>query len=374
MKLPAAFFLLLPFAAFAAGVDEPLRHLSAVGREGAGNEEASRAWGEVVEAGPDALPALLAAVGKGTPVADNWLRLAGGAIVDAALHAGKPLPLAPLEAFLHDTGHPASARLLAFDLLRQADAPRAAALEPSFLHDPVQDLRRGAVQRLIDAGKAQADATAKATYAQALEAVRDEDQTRFLAAELRRLGVEVDLPKHFGFLMRWRVIGPFDNTGRAGFAPVYPPEKEIRLDATYPGKGQEVKWQPFTSADEYGKLDFNKPLGMLKEAVAYAYTVIDSPEERDAELRLGCKDAWKIWLNGEYVFGREEYHRGQQMDQYKLKVHLHKGPNPLLVKCCQNEQKENWTVEWEFQLRLCDSAGTALAAANTASPNAETAR
>jgi hypothetical protein len=48
------------------------------------------------------------------------------------------------------------------------------------------------------------------------------------------------------------------------------------------------------------------------------------------------------------------------MDQYTLKGRLKKGPNCVLVKCCQNEQTESWTVEWEFQLRVCDSAGTGL--------------
>ena len=112
---------------------------------------------------------------------------------------------------------------------------------------------------------------------------------------------------------------------------------------------------------EYGKLDFNKPLGMLKQTTAYAYTTFDAPEARDAEIRLGCKNGWKVWLNGELLFGRDEYHRGAQMDQYKLKCHLKKGANTILVKCCQNEQTENWTVEWEFQLRVCDATGTAIA-------------
>jgi hypothetical protein len=75
---------------------------------------------------------------------------------------------------------------------------------------------------------------------------------------------------------------------------------------------------------------------------------------------LGCKNAWKIWLNGTLLFSRDEYHRGQKMDQYKLKCRLKKGPNDLLVKCCQNEQTESWTVEWEFQLRVCDGAGTGI--------------
>jgi len=156
------------------------------------------------------------------------------------------------------------------------------------------------------------------------------------------------------------VIGPFDNTERKGFDTAFAPEKELKLDAAYEGKGAQVKWQPFESKHEYGKLDFNKPLGMQKEVTGYAATTFDSSTDREAELRLGCKNAWKVWLNGELLFGRDEYHRGQQMDQYTLKCRLKKGANTVLVKCCQNEQKEQWTVEWEFQLRVCDSAGTAL--------------
>jgi hypothetical protein len=305
-------------------------------------------------------------MGKGTPVADNWLRLAGDAIVQNALSSGKPLPISEMEAFLRDTSRPASGRRLAFDVIRQADSGKADNLEPSLIQDPVQELRRGAVQRLIDAAKVKSAEEAKAIYLQALSAVRDEDQTSFLAGELKKMGVPVDLPRHFGFLMKWHVIGPFDNTERKGFDTAFPPEQEIKLGATYDGKEKPVKWQAFESQDEYGKIDLNKPLGMLKEVTGYAVNTFESPVERDVELRLGCKDAWKVWLNGELLFGRDEYHRGQQMDQYKMKAHLKKGANTILVKCCQNEQKEEWTVEWEFQLRVCDAAGTAVASSGVA--------
>src|SRR5947209_20174357 len=44
----------------------------------------------------------------------------------------------------------------------------------------------------------------------------------------------------------WRTIGPFDNTGGAGFDAVYPPEKEIDFDKTYPGKdGETAAWKTF---------------------------------------------------------------------------------------------------------------------------------
>ena len=190
--------------------------------------------------------------------------------------------------------------------------------------------------------------------------MRDEDQTKVVANHLKKLGVPVDLPRHFGFLMQWCVIGPFDNAGNKGFDTAFPPEKEIHLQDTCEGKSGPVKWVEFTSADEYGKVDFNKPIGMQKEVTAYAVATFEAPAERDAELRLGCKNAWKVWLNGELLFGRDEYHRGQQMDQYKMKCRLKKGINTVLVKCCQDGQKEEWTVEWEFQLRVCDSTGTAI--------------
>jgi hypothetical protein len=363
MKLFITALFLTSISSLEAALPEALKALGAVQREGQGNEAACVAWKEVVAAGPTALPALLAATGNGSRVADNWLRLAGDAIVDNALREKKPLPLDKVEAFLRDTAHADAARQLAFDLLHQADATRTEALEPSLLSDPVQELRRGAVQRLLDSAKSKDGEEAKALYLQALAAVRDEDQTRIVSNKLKKLGVPVDLPRHFGFLMKWQVIGPFDNSGKKGFDTVFPPENEIKLDAAYDGKSGRVKWQSVESKDDYGKLDFNKPLGMLKEVTGYATATFESATERDAELRLGCKNGWKIWLNGELLFGRDEYHRGQQMDQYKLKCHLKKGANIVLVKCCQDEQKEEWTVEWEFQLRVCDPAGSAILAA-----------
>jgi hypothetical protein len=48
------------------------------------------------------------------------------------------------------------------------------------------------------------------------------------------------------------------------------------------------------------------------------------------------------------------------MDQYKLPVQLQAGRNTILVKLTQNEEKEEWTVEWEFQLRVTDPTGRVI--------------
>jgi hypothetical protein len=341
-------------------VKQEVRNLTLVGAEGAGNEAAQEAWKKVAAAGPEAVALVLGQAGKAGAVADNWLRLAGNVIVDRALKAGGKLPLSEWEAFIKETGNGDAARVLAFDLLAQADPVRAKALELTLTEDPVQALRRGAVAHLITAAAALEGDVAKKAYQEALRVVRDEDQTKVVAEALRKMGETVDLPKHFGFITRWDIIGPFDNTERKGFEAQYGPETDRARARRYPGKNGEVVWKSFESTDEYGKIDFNKPFTPLKEATAYALAGFEAPEERDVEIRLGCKNAWKVWVNGELLFGRDEYHRGQRMDQYKLKCRMRQGANTILVKCCQNEQTESWTSEWEFQLRVCDSTGTAV--------------
>tara|TARA_R110000850_G_scaffold30303_5_gene83554 strand:- start:677 stop:1225 length:549 start_codon:yes stop_codon:yes gene_type:complete len=161
--------------------------------------------------------------------------------------------------------------------------------------------------------------------------------------------------------MYWHLIAPFDNTGREGFDTVYSPEEAIQLNASYPGKdGKQVSWETYSTSDEYGMVDFNPSYSPLKEVVGYAYTEFNSAAEQNVQLRLGCKNAWKIWLNGELLFGRDEYHRGIRIDQYQLPALLKEGKNTLLVKACQDAQTQDWTVEWQFQLRVCDSSGTAI--------------
>ena len=340
--------------------------IRAVGPEGTGNPAAAAALKKISGSPAETIVPLLLAIEESSPLARNWLRSGVEVIVARELEAGNSLPVEDLKAFVLDTGQAPEARRLAYDLMARIDEPSAGKLIPGFLNDPSTELRRDAVAQLIARGQAQAEEgdkpAASATYRKALDAARDVDQIQAIAKTLTKdFGQELDLPRHFGFLTRWHVIGPFDNTKRAGFEAVFPPEEGVDLGATHAGKdGKEVKWQLLESSDQYGKVDLNKPLEKLKEVTGYAYTEFHSAEARPAELRLGCKNAWKVWLNGELLFGRDEYHRGQRIDQYKMPVQLKKGKNAILVKLCQNEQKEKWTVEWEFQLRVCDSTGTAI--------------
>ncbi len=165
-----------------------------------------------------------------------------------------------------------------------------------------------------------------------------------------------------GFVMDWKLIGPFDNRDKKGFPVPYPPETEIKLDATYAGMSGPVKWIDHTSSDQYGMIDLNTAFGKHKGAVAYALADFTVDAETPCELRLGCITANKIWLNGELLFEREVYHALTKIDQYIARGVLKPGRNTILLKVCQNEQTEAWAQEWEFQLRVCDSIGTAILA------------
>ncbi len=362
--LAAALVSLAPTGSAASAIDTSLQAIRAVGPEGRGNAAATTAWQELAQAGPASLVQILTGMDGASPVALNWLRAAVDAIAARESAAGHPLPVAALEKFIAHTSHHPRARRLAYELIAQADPPRAEALIEKMLNDPAGELRRDAVARAIaDAKRLQSGQEkdqAIARYSTALSAARDVDQIETIATAMKDLGQPVQLARVFGWLAHWQVIGPFDNTKNAGFTQAFPPEEKIDLQAKYEGKSGEVRWLPLATTNEYGLVDLNQPLGALKSATGYAYTEIESPRAQTAELRLGCKNGWKVWFNGSYLFGRDEYHRGAEIDQYRFKVQLKPGPNRILVKVCQNEQVEDWTKEWEFQMRLTDDLGAPI--------------
>ncbi len=156
------------------------------------------------------------------------------------------------------------------------------------------------------------------------------------------------------------MVGPFDNTGGVGFDKPFPPESNLNLDGEFDGKSGKVRWHDYESKYDYGYVDFNLPFTPLKEVTGYAYTEFWSEAAQTVQLRLGSEDSWKVWVNGKFLFGREEYHRAAEIDQFRLPIELKPGKNIILVKCLQNEQTEDWAKDWQFQLRITDADGTPI--------------
>jgi hypothetical protein len=231
------------------------------------------------------------------------------------------------------------------------------------------------VARLISEAAAAEAAAATPIYQKAMSGAVHEDQVKQIAEALRKNGETVNIQKHFGFLSQWMVIGPFDNKEEKGFAVAYTPEttaaegKPLDPAAEYDGQLGKVKWQAVVTEDDYGVLDIAKQIQNYKGSLMYASTSWRSDRDQNVEVRLGTPNAWKLWVNGKLVFEREEYHRSSAMDQYKVPVSLKAGENVLLLKVCQNEQTQDWAQKYQFQLRVCDSTGSAVLPVSTTAKN-----
>ena len=325
---------------------------------------------------PAALFSIFEGFEHANPLAANLLRTSVETIADRAAASNSPLPTEGLAGMLNEPGDwDPRARRLAYELLLHFDPSAAKELLPGLITDPNPELRRDAVAHWMAVAKGHRDANeddeARKAYETALGGAIDDDQVRPIVTALETYGIEVDLPRHFGFITHWQVIGPFDNRGNAGFNAVYPPEtayspaKGVDLEARYEGQLADVGWKPISTESDYGIIDIARTFENYKGSAMYLVTTIESDEPQDVEFRLGTQNAWKLWLNGEFLFGREEYHRGMIMDQHRIAGRLKSGNNVLLMKLLQNEQDEDWAQSYNFQLRITDPTGRAVPAAES---------
>ncbi len=367
--LAALLGLVIALPAAAVEVEPLLATLQSVRTKGVDNPRAISAWNQLATADARQLPLILGGLDKAGPLGANWIRSAVETIADRQLGSGGKLPTAELEKFLLDARQAPRARRLAYELLLRVDPAAEQRFIPNMLDDPSLAMRRDAVARLTEQAaklvEAKQPERAIPIYRQAFSAARDIDQIKLLATRLEKLGQAVDLPRHFGFLLHWKVIGPFDNPDEKGYDTVYPPELKIDLTASYagkncPGKQGPVKWIDFSTTHKFGLVDLNKALCEVKEVLAYATTEFISPESREVEFRLATYSAVKLWLNGKLIDRHNVYHGGSSLDQYISRGTLQKGRNVILLKACQNAQTQKWAKVWQFQLRVCDRLGTAV--------------
>jgi|GEM_PF-155235 len=157
--------------------------------------------------------------------------------------------------------------------------------------------------------------------------------------------------KNLGMVTDWLLIGPFDNTGKSGFKKVYPPEEEIDLQKTYPGKDSILlSWFKPSKISFTGFINLDSFLYPNNWSVGYALTYIYSPEEKEVFFKVGADEALRIWLNDRIVIESEIY-RSVVPDQEITLVCLNQGWNKVLVKICEKEGS------WGFYFRITDLEG-----------------
>ena len=369
-----------------AGVDlgKALKVIRAIGPEGAGNALATPAWKAVSEASREQLTEVLAAMQDNEPLSCNYLRAAIDTIVQRELRAGRELPKDALIAFLKNTTMSPRSRRTAYEILQRIIPDAEQQFIPGMVDDPCLELRRDAIALLLDEAKQlrkeDKKSEAIAVLGKAFLAARDVDQVNAAVDALAELDIKVDLARHYGFILRWHIVAPFDNVENKGFDIAYAPEQGVDLSAAYAAKGnQQATWRTYVTDDPNGIVDLNAAYkddddpnkgqgGNYKGAIGYAYTVFESARDRTVDLRLGCINGNKVWVNGNEVIANEVYHSGMEIDQYVAQADLKKGNNEILVKLAQNEQTEQWAQRWQFQLRVCDSIGTAILSTNRPLP------
>jgi hypothetical protein len=350
-----AFLALSPSAAAAAdeAIAKPIAALKAVDREGKNNDTVGLAWSGLVSQGAPALIPTLEAVDDANPTAANWLLTAAGAIAEGETKANRKLPLAKLTDFLKNTKYAASARVLVFGMFPEADRT---AMLPTFLNDPSADLRLAAVAAEFEKAKTKADLERVLGFA------REPDQVEAIAKKLETdHKVKVNLAEQFAFVTHWNIIGPFASERGKALTLKHRPEESVDFAEKLKGKADaEVKWKSVVTRDKLGAVDFNKEIGKLYDVAGYAAAKIYAEKETPAEIRVTSPNALQVFLNGKKLFEREEYHHGENMDYHVGKGVLKAGTNVLLVKICQNNQKEQWAQQWRFSARVSDSTGAPI--------------
>lgn len=370
---PAAILCLCAFGlggshARASDLQDALVKVRSVGAKGEGHPGAIEALKELKSTSTKDLLTIISAMDGANKVACNWLRSVAESAVERGSSQGQSLPVGELEAFLADRKHSPFGRRFAYELIASVDPSAELRLIPGFINDESTELRRDAVLLLLrradDLEKAgDASGVLKVT-SEAYESARQPEQVKSIAEKLAKLGKEVDVAAHFGLVQNWHLIGPFDHTDNKAFEVAYAPEKGVDLAKKEMGKKGEVGWIPVVTKKQDGMVDINEALGKEKFAIAYAFNEFESDKDQDVEIRYGCMNGSKVFVNGEQVAANEVYHTGYEVDQYRAKAKLKKGKNQILVKICQNNQTEQWAQDWTFLLRVCDHLGTAVLSLN----------
>ena len=348
MTLPLLFGLL---AADAATLIETIQSVQPAA---VNQTDAHRAGVELAGLGTEALLPAVQAIGTAHPLADNILR---GSIESIVAQADE-LPTAELRAFVSDLGNDGRARRMVYELLRERDADGD--WSPA-LDDPSEEMRFEAVAEVLD----NADPDDLKAYRRALTGATNPKQVDRIAEKLSDAGEPFDRVAHYGYLTRYRMIGPFDNQGEASFDRSYPPEDspgspafDRELTSDYEGF-DAVGWQSFEASGDEATLNLHAAADNYKGSLVYLSTAFRTEQPRPVQLRVATENAFKLWLNGKMVFSRPEYHRSKRFDQYVIDVDAESGTNLILVKLLQNEQEQSWAQDYDFSIRVTEPTGLA---------------
>ena len=153
----------------------------------------------------------------------------------------------------------------------------------------------------------------------------------------------------------WKIFGPIPGKPDEGYATAYPPETKIDFNQTFEKDGVLAEWfdLPPHWVNLKGIVFLEQYLNPCEDVGAYAYTVLYSEKEQDAQLRFGTDDTITVWFNGEKVIDKNS-RRGVKVDEDIVPVKIKAGANTVLLKVWQGGGG------WGFIMRVTDSEGNLI--------------
>jgi len=181
----------------------------------------------------------------------------------------------------------------------------------------------------------------------------DAKDARRRAKTMRLKALAEHFPERLGFVTRWKLLGPFDNTAHNGhlvqdtFEPIRTLDSPVETT-----DGATLDWRDYSSNS--GMLNLEQAFADSPKnwtlSYAYAGTTIKSPEARIAQLRMDSFFPYRVYANGKEVFYRAGLN-ADCPDRQLVNVQLDAGDNAIVIKLSQTMLTSD-TFPWGLYFRV----------------------
>lgn len=79
-------------------------------------------------------------------------------------------------------------------------------------------------------------------------------------------------------------------------------------------------------------------------AVSYLYRFIDSPDDREVDVTVGCEGPFKLWVNGQYLGGNDAPACWTLENKHFYNIKFKKGRNGILFKLCNQTGRAAFSI------------------------------
>lgn len=158
-----------------------------------------------------------------------------------------------------------------------------------------------------------------------------------------------------GAVRNWLLLGGFEDRDATGLDANLGPERERDPAHVFRSGDRTLRWLPWrATGGGFAVVPLGRVLSPGDNVVGFAQTRVHSSQARRAWLWLNCSERGVATVNGKQAV-RDFRAWGLAPDENRAEVHLERGWNEILVKCCAN-----FGGEWAFTAALTGLNGEAL--------------